>query len=130
MPAPPQWYGLLPDITYTWRVRTSGATTFVGLDDPSWSPFAERRFRTPAVSSATISAVSPAAGSTVSSRTPVLQWADSRNDVSYYHPPNSYAVPAAFPLEPGTPYFWRVRPRVQGDGAPVAWSEVFRFSTG
>jgi len=128
----------------------------VSLDDASWSPFAERGFKTPAVSSATISVVSPVAGSSVSTRTPTLQWADSRSDLFYYEvqvskdpafgtgaflyqelrhggvttPPNSYAVPAAFPLEPGTPYSWRVRPRVQGDGAPVAWSEAFRFSTG
>ena len=107
------------------RVRTSSASTFVSLDDASWSRIlslskgAERRFKTPAVSSGTISAVSPAAGSTVGSRTSVLQWADSRSDV-FYVPnaflyqelrhggvttsPNSYAVPAAFPLEPGTPY--------------------------
>ena len=129
----------------------------MALDDASWTPFAERRFKTPAVSSATITAVSPAAGSTVSSRTPTLQWADTRTDVFYYEvqvskdptfgpsaflyqelrhggvttPPNIYAVPAAFPpSEPGTPYFWRVRPRVQGDGVPVPWTEAFRFTTG
>ena len=35
IPAPPQWYGLLPDITYTWQVRVSDASTFIALDDPS-----------------------------------------------------------------------------------------------
>ena len=42
-------------------------------------------------------------------------------------PMNSYAVPSNFPLEPGTDYFWRVRPRVQGDGQPVEWSETWTF---
>src|SRR5437867_2720975 len=28
IPAPPLWYGLLPDMTYTWRVRVSDARTF------------------------------------------------------------------------------------------------------
>ncbi|MCX6022556.1 MAG: cellulase family glycosylhydrolase [Chloroflexi bacterium] len=44
-------------------------------------------------------------------------------------PPNSYRVPANAPLEPGVIYFWRVRPRVQGDGTPVAWSQTFNFRT-
>ncbi|MBI4498911.1 MAG: hypothetical protein HY689_13545 [Chloroflexi bacterium] len=42
-------------------------------------------------------------------------------------PSNSYTIPVAFPLEPGTAYYWRVRPRVQGDGAPVAWSATWSF---
>lgn len=45
------------------------------------------------------------------------------------NPPDSYTVPATFPLEPRTQYYWRVRPRIQGDGAPVAWSSTFRFTT-
>ena len=49
IPAPPAWYGLLPDMTYTWRVRVSDAATFLSLTDPSWSPFAEAKFRTPKV---------------------------------------------------------------------------------
>ena len=44
-------------------------------------------------------------------------------------PPNSYRVPAQFPLEPGTDYYWRVRPRIQGDGTPVEWSPTFSFSS-
>jgi len=160
IPAPPSWYGLLPDITYTWSVRVSDATTGVGLEDPSWSPQAERTMRTPLVSSATISLGPPSNGGTVSSLTPTLQWANSRNDVFYYEvqvskdpnfftdpaiatamvywelrhggvtvPPNSYAVPAGFPLENNTRYHWRVRPRVQGDGTPVEWSAFFSFTT-
>ncbi|MBI4497294.1 MAG: S8 family serine peptidase [Chloroflexi bacterium] len=44
-------------------------------------------------------------------------------------PLNTYTVPAAFALEPATRYSWRVRPRVQGDGVPVAWSETWSFQT-
>jgi len=44
-------------------------------------------------------------------------------------PANSYAIPTAFPLEAGSTYFWHVRPRVQGDGAPVAWSTTWTFRT-
>lgn len=84
VPAPPDWYGLLPDMTYTWRVRTSRATTFVGLQDSSWSGWAEGRFRTPAVTSATLAPVSPANGATAPTLTPNLQWSDSREDVFYY----------------------------------------------
>ena len=42
------------------------------------------------------------------------------------NPPNSWRTPD---LLPGTPYFWRVRPRVQGDGVPVSWSPVWSFKT-
>src|SRR5205814_354137 len=44
-------------------------------------------------------------------------------------PLNSYTVPQSFPLEPKSTYFWRVRPRVQGDGTPVEWSSTFSFTT-
>lgn len=44
-------------------------------------------------------------------------------------PANSYAVPAAFPLEPGTTYSWRVRPRVQGDAADLGWGAAWTFRT-
>ena len=44
-------------------------------------------------------------------------------------PTNSWSVPANYPLEVGTRYFWRVRPRVQGSGTPVNWSALFFFST-
>ena len=160
VPAPPNWYGLLPDMTYTWRVRVSNAPAFVSLTDPSWSSFAERRFRTPAVGSATISAVAPTNGGAVTTLTPSLQWANSRADVFYYEvqlskdpgfntnpataiasvysallhggvtgPKNSYAVPPSAPLEDRTKYYWRVRPRVQGDGRPVSFSAAYSFTT-
>ncbi len=44
-------------------------------------------------------------------------------------PANTYKVRESFPLEPGATYFWRVRPRVQGDGAPVEWSQTWSFQT-
>lgn len=44
-------------------------------------------------------------------------------------PLNSYTIPAAFPLEAATAYQWRVRPRVQGDGSPVEWTNARRFRT-
>lgn len=159
VPPPPQWYGLLPDMSYTWRVRSSAAPMAVSLDDASWTVWGEHSFRTPGVSSATISPASPTAGSTVSSRTPTLTWQDANLQVFYYElqlskdstfntnpitaqamvysallhgamtsPRNSYSVPVDYPLEPNTAYYWRVRPRVQGDGTPVAWSAPTSFT--
>ncbi|MCX6021719.1 MAG: hypothetical protein NTZ05_08305, partial [Chloroflexi bacterium] len=45
------------------------------------------------------------------------------------NPPRSYRVSSRFPLAEGMPYYWRVRPRVQGDGRPAAWSPIGRFQT-
>ncbi|MCG3775544.1 MAG: Dipeptidyl-peptidase 5 [Nitrospira sp.] len=158
IPAPPGWYGLLPDMTYTWRVRVSDNPGAIGLDDPSWSTAAERRFRTPKVASDTLVLVGPSNGSTTNTRLPVLQWGNSRGDIFYYevqmskdftfntdpatasamvywelrhggvtNPNNSYQPPASAPLEDNTTYYWRVRPRVQGDGTPLAWSWASSF---
>ncbi len=46
-------------------------------------------------------------------------------------PLNSYEIRPQTPLEPNTTYYWRVRPRVQGDREPnsVAWSTTWQFST-
>lgn len=44
-------------------------------------------------------------------------------------PVNTWTVPANAPLRPGTTYHWRMRPRVQGDGTPVAWSTAANFTT-
>ncbi len=43
--------------------------------------------------------------------------------------PNSYSVPPDFPLQPDTTYYWRVRPRIQGDGDPLPWSTASQFLT-
>ena len=40
-------------------------------------------------------------------------------------PLNSWQTP---PLAAGTTYFWRLRPRVQGDGTPVGWGPTWRFT--
>ncbi|MEK7216986.1 MAG: hypothetical protein AAB289_15475, partial [Chloroflexota bacterium] len=42
-------------------------------------------------------------------------------------PFNSWAVPPSAPLRSGVRHFWRVRPRVQGDGLQVAWSAPASF---
>ncbi len=160
IPAPPAWYGLLPDMTYTWRLRVSDSPAFASVGDSSWSAWVERRVRSPAVSSATISEVGPGSGIVARTLTPTLQWSNTRTDVFYYElqlskdpafdvnpatatatvytallhggvtlPRRSYSVPVASPLEDKTVYYWRVRPRVQGDGNPLAWSKTFTFSS-
>lgn len=158
IPAPPAWYGLLPDMTYTWRVRTATVPTRAGEGD--WSPWASTTFRTPPAGSVTITPVAPTPGNTVAGLTPQLRWANSQAGVFYYEvqlskdatfvtdaaratamvygalvhggvtdPPNTYTVSARSPLEPATDYYWRVRPRIQGDGTPTAWTPAFPFRT-
>ena len=91
----------------------------------------------------------------MSSLTPTLTWENTDNAVFYYEvqvsrdkdfagsaplyyelrhggvtvPANSYLVPTGFPLEAATTYYWRVRPRVQGDGKPVDWPAARTFKT-
>ncbi|MCX6020145.1 MAG: hypothetical protein NTZ05_00135 [Chloroflexi bacterium] len=43
-------------------------------------------------------------------------------------PQNSYQVKEAYKLDAGATYYWRVRPRVQGDGNPVDWSDTWAFT--
>ena len=110
VPPPPQWYGLLPDMTYTWRVRVSDATDTAGPSDPSWSPWAEGTFRTPAVTSDTISLVAPPNGGSVTTLRPTLQWANSRSDVFYYE--IQVSEDADFDNNPATasgPLYWELR---------------------
>ncbi|MEK7214616.1 MAG: hypothetical protein AAB289_03380, partial [Chloroflexota bacterium] len=148
-------YVMLPGMTYFWRVRTTTSTRpWAGLSEQDWSPWATRTFRTATASSSSISPVT----SSVSSLNPTLEWSNADRSVFYYEvqvsrdptfrnepgapflywelrhgaassPPNSYSIPNAFPLEGGAGYFWRVRPRIQGDGTPVAWSTTFNFTT-
>ena len=145
-------YVMLPDMTYTWRVRTT-ASTAAQPDESDWSAWSVGAFHTASVSSSTISVTNPPDGGDATSVTPRLQWANSDPTVFYYEfqlskdagfgpnaflyfelrhggasfPPNSYAVPGQFPLEHQTTYYWRLRPRVQGDGVPPAWSKVATF---
>ncbi|MSQ14905.1 MAG: hypothetical protein EXR50_03475 [Dehalococcoidia bacterium] len=150
-------YFMLPGMTYTWMVRASSKSTFAPEDDLSWSVWsAPRKFKTPAPSSTTISVISPADKSTVTGPAMTVRWDNSAKNIFYYEvqvsgdptfnmdpstassfvyyqlwhaalsvPPNSYTTPA---LPPGGPYYWRVRPRVQGDGAMVLWSQTWSFS--
>lgn len=151
-------YALLPGMSYTWRVRTSPLTTPLNENSPGWSRFAEASFRTSPPTSITIAPQSPAPNTTISEARPLLQWRDLNPQIYYYElqlsqdatfttdpaaataavywelvhggetvPVNSYRVKEAYQLEPGT-YYWRVRPRVQGDGAPVGWSERWSFT--
>ncbi len=155
IPSPPAWYGLLPDMGYDWRVRFSGANQSIGENDSSWGDWQGAGFRTPIRTSAGISALQPENNTVVGVLTPILQWANTDTDVFYYEvqvssdpefgpnafryhvlihggvssPPNTYRVPSEYPLRPGLTYFWRIRPRVQGDGTPVTWSTRFTFRT-
>ena len=146
-------YVLLPDMTYLWRVRTS--TVLTNPTEADWSAWAESSFKTPPASSSTITRVAPRLFGEVSTLTPTLTWANSNPVVFYYEvqvsrdfefgpnaflyseyvhggastPPNSYVVPEAFPLEAGAIYYWRVRPRIQGDGDALPWSRINVFQT-
>jgi len=156
LPPPPNWYGLLPDLSYTWRVQASDAPVSVGTNDPSWSDWSPQwTFRTSPIGAASISLMEPGFDATIGTLTPTLVWGDSNPNAWYYEiqisrdplfgsgaflywelrhggvtsPPRSYQVPGQFPLEAGQRYFWRVRPRVQGDGTPVPWSAPSAFLT-
>ena len=157
---PPTWYFLLPDMTYTWIVRTTTATVSIGTQDPRWGPWSPGWIlRTPKANSATIGPVSPGDGAAVTSLTPTLQWQNTSPTTWYYEvqvstdpsfetnpskatasvywelrhggatsPPNSYTIPSDFPLIPGATYYWRVRPRIQGDGTPLPWTASWGFT--
>lgn len=159
IPPPPEWYGLLPDMTYTWRVRASDAEDIYREDDPRWGPWsAAWIFRTPPASGASTTPRFPKTGEVVPIRDPFFWWADSNPYVFYYEvqlspdstfntdpatatafvfwvllhggvtrPLNSYSLPPGVTLDPGWTYYWRVRPRVQGDGTPAAWSPTWNF---
>lgn len=148
-------YVMLPGMTYTWRVRVSAATVGLGENDPGWSKWVSRTFKTAPPSSFTIWFVAPDHEGATGSLTPTIVWSNTNKAIFYYgvqvskdpafgpdaflywelrhagvtEPLNSYRVPAAYPLEPATRYYWRVRPRVQGDGQPVAWSQTWLFTT-
>lgn len=84
VPAPPAWFGILPDLGYTWRVRASNATSFVGAEDSSWSPWAQRGFRSAKVDGRSIGFVAPAEATVVDSLTPTLVWSDTLPTLFYY----------------------------------------------
>jgi len=84
LPAPPDWFGMLPDVTYTWRLRGSEAATSIGVDDPSWGPRAPVafKFRTPKVTTADVFPLTPTNG-TSANTTPTLVW-KVVNEVLFY----------------------------------------------
>ena len=150
-------YVMLPGMSYTWRVRTATVPLLPLGGDLLWSSWSETwSFITPSPSSATISLVAPVEGSALSQSDTSLRWQNSASDIFYYEIQaskdaqfktgsqavtsvwwnlvhggvgsqlNSWRTPL---LEPNTIYYWRMRPRVQGDGTPVAWSTSWGFST-
>ncbi|MCX6023728.1 MAG: hypothetical protein NTZ05_18755 [Chloroflexi bacterium] len=159
IPRPPYWYILLPDMSYAWRLRAIDKTGSLLETDPAWGPWSEMRFfHTPSAFSNGIQLVSPADGAQLPDARPVtLTWNDPNPSVFYYEvqvsrvpcfnmdpatatsfvyhllrhggattPPNSWTVPV---LEANLRYFWRVRPRIQGDGTSVAWGPTWSFKT-
>ncbi len=144
-------YVMLPGMTYLWRVRTS--TVLTNPTEADWSAWAVSSFKTPPASSSTITRVAPPYFGEVRTLTPTLTWANSNTAVFYYEvqvsrdyefgpnaflyseyvhggastPANSYVIPEAFPLEAGEIYYWRVRPRIQGDGDLLPWSAINVF---
>lgn len=156
--APPAAYVLLPGMTYTWRVRWSPRAV-AGPTDAAWGPWSEgRTFSTPAPPAAPLRLAAPAEGAEVPAGAGArLQWVASDPGLFYFEvqvstdsafdadpataiapvwwnlvhggvttPPNSWVTPS---LAAGARYYWRIRPRVQGDGAPVPWSATANFRT-
>ena len=83
IPAPTQWYGLLPDMTYVWRVRVGYDAESLDLNDPRWGPWILESFCTPKVNSETITADNPPLRAVVSSLRPILRWSNTQSGVSY-----------------------------------------------
>lgn len=108
-------------------------------------------------SAATLQAVNLAKGEIYNGKTARLQWADANNTIFLYdvqvagnqrfdtnpatadtfvwentihggvaRPNDTWKTP---PLTPDTAYFWRVRPRVQGQNVPTAWGPTWTFKT-
>jgi len=135
-------YVVLPGASYTWRVRTTSATTSIGETDQSWGPWSIPRVFTTALPNAgTIQLLGPINGESITDTTPTLQWKDANSAMFYYEvqlsadpnfgasgvvaavywnllhagqstPPSSWTVPDAFKVAVGT-YYWRVRQRLQ-----------------
>lgn len=153
LPPPPSWYGLLPDMGYTWRVRSSAASNAAAPSDPSWGAWAGAAFRTPKIGN-DARPLNPADGGTAPS-TFDLQWAaDSRvfyfefqasTDPSFNTDPSTATAAVswllihggasalrnsvhAINLPTGSTQYWRIRPRIQGDGNVLPWSRTWSFT--
>ncbi|MSQ27685.1 MAG: hypothetical protein EXR51_06065 [Dehalococcoidia bacterium] len=151
-------YILLPAMSYTWRVRVSASPMGLGEHDTGWDAWSETRsFRTPLRDASRITPAAPTNESSTTAAPQTLRWENADRDVFYYEvqmspdpnfetepakavtfvwsnlvhgaiatPHNSWTTPV---LTPSTTYHWRVRPRIQGDGVPVAWSQRASFTT-
>jgi hypothetical protein len=130
-------------------------------NDSSWGPWSVvRTFTTAPPNSGTIQLLAPINGEVTSDTTPTVQWKDSNTAMFYYEvqmssdpnfgeagivapvfwnlihggettPENSWTVPDAFAVTPGT-YYWRVRQRVQATPAGILetgipWSPAQSF---
>lgn len=137
-------YHQLPDMGYTWCVAGSSKGGSLSMTDASWGPDACKTFRTPKRDSSTITL----GAATVAAGKATFSWTNSAADVFYYEvqastdrnfgelgaiaavehqrkhggettPPNSYTTGT---MASGSTVYYRVRPRIQGDGTPVAWT--------
>ena len=101
IPPPPEWYGLLPDMTYTWRVRATDKATAVDESSPEWGPWSpERTFHTPTASASTLTLTSPPEGAVATSARPILQWSETHSRVFYYEV--QLSKDSAFTTDPAT----------------------------
>ncbi|MBI2039750.1 hypothetical protein HYT18_01635 [Candidatus Microgenomates bacterium] len=122
------------------------------------SPPIKFRLHTPERDSDSIVPLNLGEGEITGSLRPTLVWDNSDKDVFYYEiqlskDPNFETDPhkakaavywnlvhggesdplnswmSWFDLDSDTTYYWRVRPRIQGDGQPVPWSKSWYFKT-
>ena len=149
-------YVLLPGMSYVWRVRTTTSLRAAALlGEHDWTAWSAGTFVAGRVSSGTIQLDGPAGGNVVEGATPTLRWTNADQSVFYYEvqvstdpsfgpdaflywelrhggltsPLDSYTIPNQYPLSPGATYYWRVRPRIQGDGVPLDWTVAADFQT-
>ncbi|MCG3773790.1 MAG: Murein hydrolase activator NlpD [Nitrospira sp.] len=147
-------YLLLPGATYSWRVRFTNGMSLLDLD--LWTPWSEWQwFRTLSPKSLTLKVDN--ANDISRDKTPTIRWTDSNPTDFYYEvqlssdikfrresdaiapvfwnlvhggeakPLNSWTVPDAYALSPGT-YYVRVRQRLQATPAGtqergISWTD-------
>ena len=149
-------YVLLPGLAYSWQVRLTGSSLPLSASDDAWGPWSPPSlFTTPGAASTMISRVAPAVGSVETGSTATLQWQNTAPDIFYYElqastdpnfgqtsaiapvwwlllhgglsePVNSWQTPT---LAAGQTYYWRVRPRMQGNTGQASWSATWSFQT-